>query len=67
MTKNLYARILREKPKTQHLSTIPKSCPFIYIYIYIYIDYLPPPPSFSLKMREYFVLFRKVNFGSTRH
>ena len=46
MTKNLYARILREKPNEQHLSTIPKSCP--YIYIYIYIDYLSLSLSLSL-------------------
>ena len=28
MRKNLHGRILREEPEEQHLSTIPKSCPF---------------------------------------
>ena len=34
MRKNPHVRILREKFKEQHLSTVPKSCP-IYIYIYM--------------------------------
>ena len=36
MSKNSHDRMLKVKPKKQHLSTIPKSCP-IYIYIYIQI------------------------------
>ena len=28
MKKNLHDRILKGEPKEQHLSTIPKSCPF---------------------------------------
>ena len=35
MRKNPHGRILKVKPKKQHLSTVPKSCS-IYIYIYIY-------------------------------
>ena len=34
MKKNPYDKILRDEPKKQYLSTVPKSC---YIYIYIYI------------------------------
>ena len=33
--KNPHSRILKEEPKEQHLSTVPKSCSYIYIYIYI--------------------------------
>ena len=29
MTKNPHSRILKGEPKEQHLSTEPKSCPFI--------------------------------------
>ena len=36
MRKNPRSRILRGKPKEQHISTIPKSC-HIYIYIYQHI------------------------------
>ena len=48
MNKNSHSRILKEKPKEQHLNSVlafkiyiyiyivPKSCFFIYIYIYIF-------------------------------
>ena len=33
MRKNLHGRILKEESKEQHLSTVSKSCSYIYIYI----------------------------------
>ena len=38
MKKNSRDRILKRKPKEQHISIVPKSCPYIYIYIYIYYE-----------------------------
>ena len=32
MRKNLHGRILKEESKEQHLSTVSKSCSYIYIY-----------------------------------
>ena len=32
MRKNLHDRILKEEPKEQHLSTVPKSCSNIYTF-----------------------------------
>ena len=39
MRKNLYGRILKEKPKKQYISTIPKSCSFIIGNNYRYYKY----------------------------
>ena len=36
MRKNPHGKILKEEPKKQNLSTVPKSW-YIYVYIYIYI------------------------------
>ena len=33
MKKNQRDRILKREPKEQHISIVPKSCPYIYIYI----------------------------------
>ena len=35
MRKNPHGKILKEEPKKQNLSTVPKSW-YIYVYIYIY-------------------------------
>ena len=36
MIKNPHGRILRGKPKEQHLSTVPKFYPYTYIHTYIH-------------------------------
>ena len=51
MRKNPHEKILKLKPKKQHLSIIPKSCP---IYIYIYI-------SPNLVGKIYMLLFLEIN------
>ena len=33
MKKNPHSRILKGNPKKQYLSTVPKSCHFLYIYV----------------------------------
>ena len=40
MRKNPHSRILKGKLKEQHLSIVPKSCPYIYIYIYNSLEVL---------------------------
>ena len=40
MRKNPHTRILKGKLKEQHLSIVPKSCPYIYIYIYNFLEVL---------------------------
>ena len=54
MRKNLHGRILKRESKEQHLSTVSKSCS--YIYIYIYMRYIQVTPGVTLKSYAFFKL-----------
>ena len=54
MRKNLHGRILNRESKEQHLSTVSKSCS--YIYIYIYMRYIQVTPGVTLKSYAFFKL-----------
>ena len=52
MRKNLHGRILKGESKEQHLSTVSKSCS----YIYIYMRYIQVTPGVTLKSYAFFKL-----------